>query len=221
MRRRHIAQEELSAYLDDETGAGEERRIDSHLAGCAECRERLDATRGLLVTLHRMERATPPPELAAQVRQATAGTSSGGPLRSLLRLFFELPLRPALSTPLAMGLALLLSFQIVERGLGQLSLGSTAGQEPRFRVEVDLGVGPRAYSDATTSQVAGRVFVLTNNVWSQQGLDRTGPVDRVAVGSREGREVLAKFSDLGVLLADGSRVVLTYNLRTLELRSGA
>ncbi len=39
--------------------------------------------------------------------------------------------------------------------------------------------------------------------------------------SPAGRALLAKFSDLGVLLADGSKVVLRDNRETLELWNGS
>ena len=57
----------------------------------------------------------------------------------------------------------------------------------------------------------------------EQGLT-PGPAPQESIDARspEGRALLARYSDLGYLLADGSRVLMRYRRgETLELRSGA
>jgi len=68
----------------------------------------------------------------------------------------------------------------------------------------------------TTSEVAGREFIWTDNGWIQKGLEGQTPVTRVDAGSPQGRALLTKYSDLEFLLADGSAVVLRYNLETVD-----
>jgi hypothetical protein len=58
----------------------------------------------------------------------------------------------------------------------------------------------------------------------QRGLDASDvrePQARVPAGSPQGRALLARYGDLAVLIADGSRVVLRDRLGTLELWNGS
>ena len=45
----------LSAYLDEGVDPDERSRVDAHLEGCAECRRELEALRGAVALLHRVE----------------------------------------------------------------------------------------------------------------------------------------------------------------------
>jgi anti-sigma factor RsiW len=141
------------------------------------------------------------------------------------------PLRSSFSTPLGVGMALLVAALLVEHGSGSgltslypaVPPSPTARAEPEFLVSAAFGEAP-AVLPQTTSQVAGRVFVLSDDVWVQRGLDASDarrPQARVPAGSPAGRALLAKYSDLGMLLADGSRVVLRYKLETLEIWNGS
>jgi putative zinc finger protein len=59
-------------------------------------------------------------------------------------------------------------------------------------------------------------------VWVEEGLLGHKPqAHHVDAASPVGRALLERYSDLGYLLADGSRVVLRYQRETLELRRGA
>jgi hypothetical protein len=62
--------------------------------------------------------------------------------------------------------------------------------------------------------------VVGGDVWVQKGLEGEVPEFRVSAQSPQGRELLERYSDLGLLLADGSRVVLRYRLETVELSQG-
>jgi hypothetical protein len=135
--------------------------------------------------------------------------------------------------PLGVGLAFLLTLVVLQYGggsgggggLGVLHLSTapaasgSRGSRPEFRVSEFFGDAP-VVPPQTTSEVAGRVFVLSDDVWVQRGLDATDtaqPHALVSARSPRGRRLLARYSDLGVLLADGSRVVLRDHLQTLEL----
>jgi hypothetical protein len=50
----------LSAYLDDALAPEERSRVDAHLVGCAECRRELEALRGTVALLQRVEPARAP-----------------------------------------------------------------------------------------------------------------------------------------------------------------
>jgi anti-sigma factor RsiW len=225
---RHLSAETLSAYLDDELSEARSRAIAAHIACCGACRARLAAMSRVVHGLRRLEQPAPPAMLAERVRlQAAqpvppAATAIGGLLRRLRAEVeargLDRPYLPALSTPLAMALALLVSVLLVEyqEGWRAQVAGVATRPAPEFRVEEAFGDAPLVLPQ-TTSEVAGRVFVLTGNTWVQRGLDGGAPEARIHAGSVQGRQLLAQLSDLGVLLADGSRVVLRYNLQTLEL----
>ena len=110
---------------------------------------------------------------------------------------------------------------------------------------VEVKEDPNFILTETTIDVAGRTFVRQEDkdlwnylvydtagqteatdrsrpVWVEQGLPPGGaPLASVDAKSPEGRALLARYRDLGYLLADGSRVVMRYQRATLELRSGA
>lgn len=226
----HLPLDLLSAHLDGETSAPEARRVAAHLAACPACRERLTQARRLVGTLRGMAPAEPPGDLAARVgariaaeRQAGAGRWARA-LRACysasLRWFALPPSRHSFSTPLGATLAVLVMALVAEHGsLPGLAGGTAARQRPEFLVSEAFGETP-AVLPQTTSEVAGRVFVLGDGVWVQRGVDASDarePQARVQARSPQGRALLAQLSGLGVLLADGSRVVLRYKLETLEL----
>jgi anti-sigma factor RsiW len=235
----HISSESLSAFLDGETAPEEARRLTSHLATCGPCRSRLESVRRLVGGLRRLPPVAPPEELAARVRGRIAAESeatAGSPLRPLSRLSWIWwrhlqPLRGrsgalrALSPAGMAALALLGVVLLLENGSGS-GLASFYPEMPRARPEF---VVSEAFGEApavlpqTTSQVAGRVFVWSDDVWVQRGIDAGDARQPRAVPARSaaGRALLAKLSDLDVLLEDGSRVVLRYNFETLELSNGS
>jgi anti-sigma factor RsiW len=124
------------------------------------------------------------------------------------------------------GLALLGAVLLLENGSGA-GMASFYPEAPRTGPEFLVS---EAFGDAsvvlpqTTSEVAGRVFVWSDDdVWVQRGIDASEARQPRAVPARSaaGRELLAKLSDLDVLLDGGSRVVLRYNFETLELWNGS
>jgi len=56
----------LVAYLDEELGATERAELESHLAGCPECRLALEAERRLSVALTSLSPVEPPPDFEAR-----------------------------------------------------------------------------------------------------------------------------------------------------------
>jgi hypothetical protein len=111
-----------------------------------------------------------------------------------------------------MGLALVVGVFTLHESEG-LPPAPRPGQEV-VTVEPGAQLGP-----PTTSEVAGRKFFWTDDGWIQKGLEGQTPVARVDAGSPRGRALLTRYSDLQLLLKDGSPVVLRYDLETVELRN--
>jgi hypothetical protein len=225
---RHLSSEQLSAQLDGEVDFPESREIESHLASCEDCRDRYRAMKHTVSAVWKLERSMPPVGLSTRVRaEVAAARRPQVPVLDFVSYIFGLPRHPVLRTGAVMGLALVLSLVVI-------------GGDPRRSLDLPAspdqdaeGIGVVTVQDEappilpqTTSKVAGREFVWTElggggDFWVQKGLEGEIPEARVSAQSPQGRELLAKYSDLGLLLlADGSRVVLRYGLETVELSKG-
>ncbi|MEA2599936.1 MAG: hypothetical protein QOF89_928 [Acidobacteriota bacterium] len=211
---RHVLTEDLSAYLDSELGFAEVRQLEAHCATCAECGARLASLRRVVHGLGRIERAKPPAALRQQIRRQVQATTSPGGIPAVfdwLR-FLLFPVRPSVRASATLGLA-------VVAGLFAFSHVPRIEPQPRqeiLTVETFMGV-PSAPLE-TTSEVAGREFILKDTGWVQRGLEWKTPEAQVDARSPEGRALLTRYSDLDLLLRDGSSVVLRYKLETVELR---
>jgi hypothetical protein len=209
---RHLSTEQLSAYLDSELGFAEMRQLESHCSACEECTARLASMRRVVSGLGRVERIAPPAALRQQIRREAATQPPPQGVRRALDTFRLLlfPVRPALHTAAAMGLALVVGlFTVSHQGPSAM-----AASRPDHE---DVTVKPGAEFVPTTSEVAGRTFTWTDNGWIQKGLEGQTPVARVDAGSPQGRALLTKLSGLQLLLADGTPVVVRYNLETVEI----
>lgn len=225
---RHLTSEQLSAYLDGEVAFHESREIEGHLGACADCRDRFDTMQRTVSGIWRLERAAPTPGLATRVRAEVAAVRQPEPVfaRGLVSYIFGLPNRPSLRTAAAVALPLVLSLFLFTNGMEQKA-GQPSMMPPPALVEV-VTVEPVAdlplVLPQTTSKVAGREFVWRElgggDVWVQKGLEGEVPAARLSAQSPLGRELLAQYSELGLLLADGSKVVLRYRLETVELSQG-
>jgi hypothetical protein len=219
----HLSTEQLSDYLDSELGFAVAHQLESHCSWCAECAARLESMRRVVAGLGRAGRAVPPPALRQQIRrQVLAEPPVYGVRKALGTLRFLLfPLQPRLRTAAAMGLALVVGLFTFSHQEGSfLRSGGRAAGPGQEVVTVETGAqGGQVVP--TTSEVAGREFLWTDDGWIQKGLVGQTPVARVDTGSPQGRALLTKFSDLEFLLADGSPVVLRYNLETVEIRNAA
>jgi hypothetical protein len=241
---RHPDLELLSAYLDDEMGLVEARKLEFHLQTCDDCRGKLRELRGVVHQLSALERPAPPPWLMAQVRREVLDRKRESFWRRLGSAFLQLPA----ATPVASAFSVLLSASCVvllfsfiggSLGLGDLSSLAT------YPGPVEAKNDPNFILTETTIDVAGRTFVRQEDkdlwnyvlydtagqteatdrsrpVWVEQGLATDhAPLASIDAKSPEGRALLARYRDLKDLLADGSRVVMRYQRETLELRSGA
>jgi hypothetical protein len=222
---RHVSTEDFSAYLDSELGYAEVAPLEAHCASCADCGSRLASMRRVVHGLGGIHRAEPPAALRHQIRREvqTAPPISGFAQRlgwalESLRIFL-FPMR-TLRASAAFGLAAVAGLFAVSHGMGDAFLRADDPQ-PRRPIEiVETRLGePLALPPQTTSEVAGRKFILTDAGWVQRGLEGETPETRLDAHSPQGRALLTKLSDLQFLLEDGSAVVLRYNLETVEIRS--
>jgi Putative zinc-finger len=215
---RHVSTEQLSAYLDQELGVVEVRQLEAHCTLCADCRARLASMRSVIRELGAVRRAAPPAAMRHQIqRQILAAPPSRGFGRAFegLRLRF-FAMQTSLRTAAVTGLVSVFGlFAFTHLGTTTPPLESRPAQEV---------VTVEAYQDApvlqtTTSEVAGREFIWTEEGWVQRGLEGKTPEASLDPRSPRGRELLTRYADLAFLIADGSSVVLRYKLETVELRS--
>ncbi|HBL28285.1 MAG TPA: hypothetical protein DD490_15730 [Acidobacteria bacterium] len=217
--KRHLSTEQLSSFVDAEIGHAEMRELELHLEACPYCRSRLSSMRRLVVEIRQMERATPPRDLAYQVKAQVVAHGEVRTLERRVRDFFRsLVFDPSVRAATAMGLGTVmvagfLLWQSVppvpppHHGANVLKVSTTFGETP-------LGL------PETTSEVAGREFVWSGDRWVQKGLEWRQPDARVMLASPEGQAMISRHADLMLLLTDGSRVVMRYRLGTVELSKG-
>jgi hypothetical protein len=212
---RHASTEQLSAYLDSELGVAEVRQLEDHCQGCDECGARLASMRRFVAGLGRVERAAPPAALRQQIRRQVITQQPTYGVRKAFDSFRFLlfPLRPALRTAVVMGLAMAVGLFTLNHEAERLMPPPTRGGQEIVTVQTGAQLG----HPFTTSEVAGREFFWTDSGWIQRGLEGQTPVTRVDAGSPQGRALLTRCSGLEFLLADGSPVVLRYNLETVEI----
>ena len=216
-RSQHLTSELASAYLDCELPAPDRQRLHLHLESCADCRARLERVRGTVALLAQIRRSAPPAGLAQQVRRGILAEAGGGP-----------PRRSLLSR-LASGWG----------GIATLATAAVTliavGVVRDFSLERDRALGLRAphevvsvtfqdflFQPPTTSEVAGRTFVWNDdNLWVEEGVRERAPHRVVLASSPAGKQLLARYRDLGYLIAGGERVLIREQRDTLELWNGS
>jgi hypothetical protein len=214
--KRHLSTEQLSSFMDGEVGHAETREVEVHLASCPACRARLSSMRRLVTEIRRMERVAPPPDMVYQVKAQVAAVGEVRTWRSRARdLFRSLAFRPSLRTAAAMGLA----FAAVVGFQAWQTVPPVEGGPEIMTVRTTFGGSPLGLPE-TTSEVDGLEFVWSGDRWVQKGLEWTTPETRVMLASPEGQAMINRYSDLMLLLTDGSRVVMQYRLATVELSKG-
>ncbi len=214
---RHASTEQLSAYHEYEIGFAEVRQIEAHCSACAECGARLASLRRVVSGPGRSARAAPPAALRQQIRRQVIAQPPAHGLRRAFDSFRFLlfPIRPALSTGVVMGLAMVVGLFALTHQAESLMPPPTRGGREIVTVEA----GAQSGYTVTTSRVAGREFIWTDSGWIQKGLLGQTPVTHVDADSPQGRALLTRCSNLDALLVDGDPVVLRYNLETVEIRS--
>lgn len=217
---RHLSTVQLSSYLDGEVEPSESRQVEGHLASCPACRARLGSMQRLVTDIRRMERAMPPQDLGYQVRARATAQGETPTLRSRAQDFFRsvrsaLLIQPSFRAATAMGLVVALGFLVVLQDVPPVD-PPVGPRQQIVTVRTTFGEPPLGLPQ-TTSEVDGLEFVWSGDRWVQKGLEWSQPETRVVAASPEGQAMLSTYSDLMLLLTDGSRVVLQYRLATVEL----
>lgn len=214
---RHLSTVQLSSYLDGEVEPSESRQVEGHLASCPACRARLGSMQRLVMDIRRIERAAPPEDLGYQVRARAVAQGETPTLRSRTRDFFRSLLlgQPSFRAATAMGLVVALGFLVVLQDVPPVDPPVGPNQQI-VTVSTTFGAPPLGLPQ-TTSEIEGMEFVLSGDRWVQKGLEWSQPETHVVAASPEGQAMLSTYSDLMLLLTDGSRVVLQYRMATVEL----
>lgn len=213
----HVTSELASAYIDRELPLPERRRLDLHLQSCADCRERLDRLHGTVALLASVPRSAPPVDLARWVHwDVLAEAVRPVPRRSFARYLTSgwgglMTLATAAFMLLGIGLA---------RDLSGERARALALRAPHEVVSV---TNPGfLFQPQTTSEVAGRTFVWNDdNLWVEEGVRERAPHRMVLASSPAGKQLLARYRDLGYLISGGERVLLRDRRDTLELWNGS
>jgi hypothetical protein len=197
----------LSAYLDGELAASEERAVEDHLASCPGCRADLDGLRSVVERLDGLQRATPPGARGHAVarREAVEARPAGlfGRMEAALRrmvvdpgtlvLFGTVLARAAIATVFAVS---------VENSNGR-PVAAEQGQD-WTGVEV-AGV-----------VVAGRHFEREGGLWRERGAGE--PQRTVTASSAEGEALLAELPRLRELLANADGITMQTDEGTILLK---
>lgn len=156
----------LSAYLDGELPAREERAVEEHVAGCPSCRAELDGLRAVVHRLQDLQRATPPAALGSEVaRRVTLETR---PSTLLGRL------EAALRRLAAVDPGTLVSFGVV-LALVAITALFVAGIEESERRPIQAGRGEDwSGVELVTVVVDGRTFDRDGALWRERGAGEPG-----------------------------------------------
>lgn len=179
----------LSSFVDGELEAPARRAVESHLADCRPCRERLGSLRRLVAELRSLEAAPPPAGLEGRVRRAILFEQgrAGGLRRSAesLRRWIDQPL-------------LLPLFGVVT-ALAVLLYLLTAWTGPGALEGTRLVVAPAAVelAEGAERQIAGRDFVRREGRWVERGVDPAAVVRRVDLRGEPGPEAAEALRPLG------------------------
>ncbi len=158
----------LSSFVDDELEAPQRAAVESHLAGCPRCRERIGSLRRVVAELQALEQAvTPPAGLGVRVRRAVLfeRERTGGLRRSAesLRRWTDQPLLlPLFGVVTAMAVLLYL-----------FSAWSDRAEHPGTRLVVgserDAAATPAV--EGTVVELEQRTFERIDGRWIERGVD--------------------------------------------------
>ena len=198
----HATAESLSLYLDAALSAAERRRVEDHLHGCPECRQRLDGLRRVVAGLGRLPTAAPPEDLAARVareidlrgrRRRWGGLVEAG-----------LP-RPLLGSPpmhlLALVLALGAIIYLFAHGLEMRRERPTRIVLPGADTVVVEPPPPDAAPAASGYRhLLGGRFRRAGDVWAEEGLEGRAPDSRVTLDAGDaGADAVPEVAELAAL----------------------
>ena len=208
----HENVELLSSFVDGELEAPLRRAVESHLADCPRCQERISGLRRVVEELQALEVVAPPADLSGRIRRAALldGKRAGGLWRSAesLRRWTGQPLLlPLFGVVTAMAVLLYLFTAWSDRA-GQPGTRVVVGSS-RDAPAVEMPV------DGTVARLAGRTFERNEGRWIERGVD-PGEVAAILDLGRPG----TGSAELEVLRPLGGRVVLRDGDRVVEVLFG-
>jgi hypothetical protein len=209
MSRAHAACAEhdlLSAYLDGELAAAQERAVEDHLAACPGCCTELDGLRTVVDRLQGLQRATPPAALGSAVaRRVALETRPKGLLGRL-----EAALRRLVVDP-----GTLVSFGVV-LALVAIAALFVSSLEESGRRPIDAGRGEDwSGVELVTVVVAGRTFDRDGALWRERGAGEAGAT--ITAESPEAEAVFAGHPHLRRLLGGSEGIVLATDAGTVRI----
>ncbi len=190
----HAEVEHLSGYLDAALEEDERRRVEDHLAACAECRKRLEGLRRVAEQIRRLDRPVPPGDLAGRVEWRLRDERPGAGWLDRLEGGLS-------SHRLPTGLLGILGVVVALAVLAYLLADATARRP---------AVPPPAEAPVSVTRVvvADRTFVPYGEGWIEKGAPADPAPRTLEAGSEEGRRWLAEHPDLTVLERLGGPVTL-------------
>lgn len=184
----------LSAYLDGELPAAEERAVEKHLAVCGGCRAELEGLRAVVERLHGLQRATPPPVLAEAVaRRVAMEPRPRGLLGRVEAALRRLPIEPATLVTFGVVVALAAILALFLAGIEE-------SERPAGFDEEGVALEVRSVI------VGGRHFDRDGALWRERGAGE--PEATLPAGSPEARAILAEAPPLRRLLDSSEGLVL-------------
>lgn len=189
---------DLSAYLDGELAAPQQRSVEAHLARCPRCRTELDRLRRVVERVQSLQRATPPPALGETVaRRVALETRRRGLLERLEGALRRLPVEPATLLTFGVVVALAAIVSLFIAGLQESDRRPATGAEPG-----------QDYSglEVVTVVVEGRTFDRDGALWRQRGAGEPGRT--VDADSPEARALFQDEPRLRRLLQGSEGIVL-------------
>lgn len=186
----HCTVEALSTYVDSELPDSERQGLEAHIEECEQCRVRLDGLHGVVGQLRRLEEVAAPPTLGWQVQRRVRLESAKVTLAQsfedrLTRLLRQPLLAPLFAVIIAFGVILYIFSLGVARQtasetrvvIGGVEPSSVSGEPPPPSRETGVdGLAP-------SLTIAGREFLLVENVWTERGLEDRVPEERLDLAS--------------------------------------
>lgn len=222
-RSEHLSLESLSTYLDQELSSDEREWVETHLEGCAKCRQRLDDLQGVVGGLRSLRRVEPPQTLGLWVshridleghRESLMDRLEGrlrgfsGPQSNILPLFAIILLLAVVSYLFASAL------DRQNRVITPVYFPGEGG----VLIDNRTPLPPPPVGHIITA--AGRYLAWDGERWIEEGLglDDLASARTVLVDSPEGRRLLAEGSELAEMAKARRPVMVRIGHEVIELR---
>lgn len=223
----HPRVEDLSTYLDSKLTVKESQRVEAHLKHCDNCRHRLQSLRNVVRRVAALERRTPPPYLGNQLKRMSAVEATRPNLvehleRGASRINAENTILPMFGVVVALIVIIYLLAGAFHRDQSsELSTGPES-ETPMFERSLETSPTASGSSGSTRSSVvAGRMFDLIGDTWTERGLDVDAEAIRHSAEDAQIQEWLEVHPELRELSALGRKVRLRLEGGVVEIHFDA